>query len=61
MSASGGAGIGYTRTTARTIADFADVSGDGLPDKVMKDPVEASFRGQLNLGDRFAAEEECPS
>ncbi|WP_437956878.1 SpvB/TcaC N-terminal domain-containing protein [Sorangium sp. So ce119] len=61
VSASVGAGIGYTRTTARTIVDFADVNGDGLPDKVMKDPAEASFRVQLNLGDRFAAEEEWPA
>ncbi|WP_437732812.1 SpvB/TcaC N-terminal domain-containing protein [Sorangium sp. So ce1335] len=61
VSASVGAGIGYTRTTARTIVDFADVNGDGLPDKVMKDPGEASFRVQLNLGDRFAAEEEWPA
>ncbi|WP_433936322.1 SpvB/TcaC N-terminal domain-containing protein [Sorangium cellulosum] len=61
VSASVGAGIGYTRTTARTIVDFADVNGDGLPDKVMKDPGETSFRVQLNLGDRFAAEEEWPA
>ncbi|WP_437812092.1 SpvB/TcaC N-terminal domain-containing protein [Sorangium sp. So ce1078] len=61
VSASVGAGIGYTRTTARTIVDFVDVNGDGLPDKVMKDPEEASFRVQLNLGDRFTAEEEWPA
>ncbi|XYH97300.1 SpvB/TcaC N-terminal domain-containing protein [Sorangium sp. So ce1128] len=61
VSASVGAGIGYTRTTARTIVDFVDVNGDGLPDKVMKDPAETSFRVQLNLGDRFAAEEEWPA
>ncbi|MGK3969872.1 RHS repeat-associated core domain-containing protein [Sorangium sp. So ce118] len=61
VSASVGAGIGYTRTTARTIVDFVDVNGDGLPDKVMKDPAEASFRVQLNLGDRFAAEEQWPA
>ncbi|WP_437316413.1 SpvB/TcaC N-terminal domain-containing protein [Sorangium sp. So ce385] len=61
VSASVGAGIGYTRTTARTIVDFVDMNGDGLPDKVMKDPGETSFRVQLNLGDRFAAEEQWPA
>ncbi|WP_437937198.1 hypothetical protein [Sorangium sp. So ce341] len=60
-SASVGAGIGYTRTTARTIVDFVAMNGDGLPDNVMKDPGETSFRVQLNLGDRFAAEEQWPA
>ncbi|WP_437523831.1 SpvB/TcaC N-terminal domain-containing protein [Sorangium sp. So ce726] len=55
------AGAGYTYTTARTVVDFADVNGDGLPDKVMKAPEEPWFRVQLNLGSRFAPEESWPA
>lgn len=54
-------GAGYTYTTARTVVDFADVNGDGLPDKVMKAPDESWFRVQLNLGSRFAPEESWPA
>ncbi|WP_438039921.1 toxin TcdB middle/N-terminal domain-containing protein [Sorangium sp. So ce128] len=54
-------GAGYTYTTARTVVDFADVNGDGLPDKVMKAPEEPWFRVQLNLGSRFAPEESWPA
>ncbi|WP_242515706.1 SpvB/TcaC N-terminal domain-containing protein [Sorangium cellulosum] len=55
------AGAGYTYTTARTVVDFVDVNGDGLPDKVMKAPEEESFRVQLNLGSAFAPEESWPA
>ncbi|AUX48099.1 uncharacterized protein SOCE26_096290 [Sorangium cellulosum] len=55
------AGAGYTYTTARTVVDFADVNGDGLPDKVMKAPEEDFFRVQVNLGSSFGAEERWPA
>ncbi|WP_437763775.1 hypothetical protein WMF27_39125 [Sorangium sp. So ce281] len=55
------AGAGYTYTTARTVMDFEDVNGDGLPDKVTKAPEEPRFRVQLDLGSRFAPEASWPA
>jgi len=52
---SGGGGLAYTST--RTTVDFADVNGDGLPDRVLKVPEDPALHVQLNLGESFDAEQ----
>ncbi|HZY08317.1 MAG TPA: hypothetical protein VFE69_11245, partial [Ilumatobacteraceae bacterium] len=49
-----GGGIAYS--VNRTLTDFIDVNGDGLPDRVAKQPGENVLRVKLNLGDRFDEE-----
>jgi RHS repeat-associated protein len=64
--AGNGGGAGVTYTLNRTMVDLIDVNGDGLPDQLMRVPGErnaagaAILRVKLNLGDRFAAEEQWP-
>ena len=52
----GGLGVGIAYGVTRSLVDFVDLNGDGLPERVMKLPGEAFFRVQQNLGDRFEAE-----
>jgi RHS repeat-associated protein len=52
-----GIGGGVAHSVTRTLVDFLDVNGDGLPDRVAKNPDEALLRVRLNLGDRFGGEE----
>ena len=54
-----GAGGGPSASLTRTIVDFIDINGDGLPDQVMRAPDDADptlFRVKLNLGDHFDQE-----
>ncbi|MEO8903679.1 MAG: toxin TcdB middle/N-terminal domain-containing protein, partial [Polyangiaceae bacterium] len=51
----GGGGLAYV--TTRTLVDFADVNGDGLPDRVLKVPGDNALRVELNLGEQFAPEQ----
>ena len=63
-----GAGGALNDTMLRQLVDIVDVNGDGLPDKVMRSPkLTCSTSGgipcmrvKLNLGDRFAPEQEIP-
>ena len=54
-----GAGGGPNASLSRTIVDFVDMNGDGLPDQVMRAPNEdpTLFRVKLNLGDHFGPEQ----
>ncbi len=49
-----GIGGGGTYSLTRTVADFVDLNGDGLPDRVSMNSGEESMLVQFNLGDRFA-------
>jgi len=49
-----GGGIAYS--VNRTLTNFIDVNGDGLPDRVAKQPGDNFLRVELNLGDRFDEE-----
>ena len=50
-------GGGVSTSLSRTLVELADVNGDGLPDRVSKDQNDRYFRVQLNLGDRWDAEQ----
>ncbi|WP_438015644.1 SpvB/TcaC N-terminal domain-containing protein [Sorangium sp. So ce315] len=52
-----GIGGGVAHTVSRTLADFVDLNGDGLPDRVSKQPGQDYYRVRLNLGDGFGPEE----
>ncbi|WP_437631897.1 SpvB/TcaC N-terminal domain-containing protein [Sorangium sp. So ce854] len=52
-----GIGGGIAHTVSRTLADFVDLNGDGLPDRVTKQPGQDYYRVRLNLGDGFGPEE----
>jgi RHS repeat-associated protein len=54
-----GAGGGPSATLNRTIVDFIDINGDGLPDQVMRAPNDSDptlFHVKLNRGDHFDVE-----
>ncbi|KYF62435.1 hypothetical protein BE15_18595 [Sorangium cellulosum] len=53
-----GIGGGIAHTVSRTLADFVDLNGDGLPDRVSKQPGQDYYRVRLNLGDGFGPEEK---
>ncbi|HET9953533.1 MAG TPA: toxin TcdB middle/N-terminal domain-containing protein, partial [Polyangiaceae bacterium] len=50
-----GGGLAYSST--RTLIDFADVTGDGLPDRVLKIPGRPQLYVQINTGEGFAPEQ----
>ncbi|MBI3185121.1 MAG: hypothetical protein HYZ28_23540, partial [Myxococcales bacterium] len=50
------AGVGVAFNRQRTTEELLDVNGDGLPDKAWMDA--GQMRVRLNLGNRFAAEED---
>jgi RHS repeat-associated protein len=55
-----GISIGTGYGSNKTVVDFIDINGDGLPDRVRRDGGNVSVR--LNLGgDRFGAEEQWVS
>jgi RHS repeat-associated protein len=47
-----GGGVAYSAT--RTLVDFVDVNGDGLPDRVLRQPDSDVLWVRLNLGNGFA-------
>ena len=54
-----GAGGGPSASLTRTIVDFIDLNGDGLPDQVMRTPSDSDptlFHVKLNMGDHFGPE-----
>ncbi|HET9958110.1 MAG TPA: SpvB/TcaC N-terminal domain-containing protein, partial [Polyangiaceae bacterium] len=53
----GGVGGGLAYTSTRTLIDFADVTGDGLPDRVLKMPGRSRLYVQINTGEGFAPEQ----
>ncbi|WP_437678724.1 SpvB/TcaC N-terminal domain-containing protein [Sorangium sp. So ce131] len=53
-----GIGGGIAHTVSRTLADFVDLNGDGLPDRVTKQPGQDYYRVRLNFGDGFGPEEK---
>ncbi|MGK4002229.1 toxin TcdB middle/N-terminal domain-containing protein [Sorangium sp. So ce1036] len=53
-----GIGGGIAHTVSRTLADFVDLNGDGLPDRVIKQPGQDYYRVRLNRGDGFGPEEK---
>ncbi|WP_394844492.1 Rhs family carbohydrate-binding protein [Pendulispora brunnea] len=53
-SAGIGGGAGWTYNVTRTLVDLVDVTGDGLPDQIMRKPGETGvLRVHQNLGDKF--------
>ncbi|AUX48453.1 hypothetical protein SOCE26_099870 [Sorangium cellulosum] len=52
-----GIGGGIAHTVSRTLADFVDLNGDGLADRVIKQPGQDYYRVRLNLGGGFGPEE----
>jgi RHS repeat-associated protein len=54
------AGGGLSFTQSRTLVDLADLTGDGLPEAVMKLPDEDFVRVQVNLGSSFGPIEHWP-
>jgi RHS repeat-associated protein len=49
-----GIGGGFAYSVARTLVDFVDVNGDGLPDRVLRQPGTDQIFVRLNLGSSFA-------
>ncbi|HSP77061.1 MAG TPA: hypothetical protein VLQ93_00930, partial [Myxococcaceae bacterium] len=51
-------GAGVAATLSATDVDLVDVNGDGLADQVRRDKHRKAFRVRLNLGSRFATQED---
>ncbi|RKX82830.1 MAG: hypothetical protein DRP58_09735, partial [Spirochaetes bacterium] len=49
--------MGFNASSNRTLSKLMDINGDGLPDQVVKKPLENFFRVRFNLGDTFSTEE----
>ncbi|MEY4544627.1 MAG: hypothetical protein RL685_822, partial [Pseudomonadota bacterium] len=54
----GGGGLSFTQS--RTLVDLVDLTGDGLPEAVMKLPNEGDLRVQVNQGTGFGPVEHWP-
>jgi RHS repeat-associated protein len=54
------AGGGLSFTQSRTLVDLVDLTGDGLPEAVMKLPDDGFLRVQLNFGSEFGPVERWP-
>src|SRR5262249_8162915 len=52
-----GFGASRTLTVLRTQVALADITGDGLPDQLMKRPEDDFVRVKINLGTSFDSEE----
>jgi RHS repeat-associated protein len=50
-----GIGGGVAYSVSRTLTDYVDVNGDGLPDQVLKQPADNAMKVKINLGTGFAA------
>jgi hypothetical protein len=52
--------FGLVHTMVRTLVDFVDINGDGLPDQAMKPPGSQFIHVKLNLGNGFDVEKRVP-
>jgi RHS repeat-associated protein len=53
-----GVGAGVAATFSATDMDLVDINGDGLPDQVRRERGKNVLKVRLNLGSRFAAQED---